>query len=75
MSVNAVEGEIRATDPLDARAGRGPADSASALREISRLLAGLRFGSIEVVVHEGRVTQIERRERVRIPDGPGATGR
>jgi hypothetical protein len=25
-----------------------------------------RFGSIEIVVHEGRVTQIERREKMRI---------
>lgn len=61
MRVNTVESESRA-------AGGEPNDSASALREISRLLAGLRFGSIEVVVHEGQVTQIERRERVRMVD-------
>lgn len=30
-----------------------------------RLVRETRFGSIEIVVHEGRVTQIERRERVR----------
>lgn len=40
------------------------------LEEVSRLLAGLRFGSIEIVVHEGAVTQIERRERHRMrPSG------
>jgi hypothetical protein len=26
---------------------------------------GVRFGSVEVVIHDGRVTQIERREKVR----------
>ena len=28
-------------------------------------IQGLRFGSIEIVVHDGRITQIERRERFR----------
>ena len=31
-----------------------------------RALRGLRFGSVEIVVHDGRVVQIERRERVRL---------
>jgi hypothetical protein len=29
------------------------------------LLREVRFGSIELIVHEGRITQIERREKVR----------
>jgi hypothetical protein len=29
-------------------------------------LRGLRFGSIEVVIHNGRIVQVERREKVRI---------
>jgi hypothetical protein len=33
---------------------------------LARLLREVRYGSIEIVVHEGRVTHIERRERVRI---------
>jgi hypothetical protein len=33
---------------------------------LARLLRELRFGSIEIVVHDGRITQIERREKVRI---------
>ena len=33
--------------------------------ELARLLDGLRFGSIEIQVHDGRVVSIERRERVR----------
>jgi hypothetical protein len=47
---------------------------------VLRALRGLRFGSVEVVVHDGRVVQIERRERVRLepagdrpPDRRGRT--
>ncbi|MCB5185079.1 YezD family protein [Methylobacillus gramineus] len=35
------------------------------LQEIIRSIDLLRFGSIEITVHDGRVTQIERREKVR----------
>jgi hypothetical protein len=35
------------------------------LGTLARLVRETRFGSIEIVVHEGRITQIERRERVR----------
>lgn len=46
-----------------------PVDAAE--REVLRALRGIRFGSIEVVVHDGRVVQIERREKLR----PGAIGK
>lgn len=36
------------------------------LDNVARALAGLRFGSVEIVVHEGKVTQIERKEKIRI---------
>ncbi len=36
-------------------------------REILRAIEGLRYGSLEIVVHDGRVTQIEKREKVRFP--------
>lgn len=32
---------------------------------IVQALRGLRYGSVEIVVHDGRVVQFERRERVR----------
>jgi hypothetical protein len=35
------------------------------LSTLTRLVRELRFGSIEIVVHDGRITQIERREKVR----------
>lgn len=35
------------------------------IQEILQALEALRFGSVEITVHEGRVTQIERREKIR----------
>ena len=35
-------------------------------REILRSLREIRFGSIEIVIHDGRVVQIERREKLRL---------
>ncbi len=35
------------------------------LREVARLLKDLRFGAIEIQVHDGQVVAIERRERTR----------
>ncbi len=55
-----------------------PADSnqtAEVIHEILRAIQELRFGSIEITVHEGRVTQIERREKIRFntsTEKPGA---
>jgi hypothetical protein len=53
------------------RAGTEPVRSqvderGEALRKIENILETLRFGSIEIVVHEGRVVQIERREKLRV---------
>jgi len=40
------------------------------VEEILRSIDLLRFGSIEITVHDGRVTQIERREKVRFNQEP-----
>ncbi|MCK6474037.1 MAG: DUF2292 domain-containing protein [Planctomycetes bacterium] len=37
--------------------------------QIERALDGLKFGSVELTVHEGEVVQIERKEKVRLPRG------
>ena len=34
------------------------------VQEILRAVESVKFGSIEITVHEGRVTQIEKREKV-----------
>ena len=36
------------------------------LEEIARALEGLRFGSLEITVHDGRVTQIESKKKIRL---------
>jgi len=46
-------------------AGDGSADS-RVLEEVTKALAGLRYGAIEIVVHDGRVTQIETRKKTRL---------
>jgi len=41
-------------------------------QEILRAIARIDFGSIEVVVHDGKVVQIECREKIRVTrDEPG----
>ncbi|HEY3301100.1 MAG TPA: YezD family protein [Methylophilaceae bacterium] len=35
------------------------------LQELTHAIESLRFGSVEITVHDGKVTQIERREKVR----------
>jgi len=46
-----------------------PAIPREVLDTLTRLVSELRFGSIEIVVHEGRITQMERREKVRFTSG------
>lgn len=41
-------------------------DEAGILREIQAALQGLRFGSVEITVHNGQVVQIERKEKIRL---------
>ena len=35
------------------------------IRELAQALRSIRFGTIELVIHDGRVVQLERREKVR----------
>lgn len=46
-------------------------DDPSILREITRALQGLRFGAVEITVHNGQIVQIERKEKIRLPPAPG----
>lgn len=48
-----------------------PADKAALLTQaliiqLTAALDGLKFGSVEITVHDGRIVQIERREKVRL---------
>ncbi len=42
--------------------------NSSLVKELLSAINSLRFGSVEITVHEGRVTQIEKREKVRLTD-------
>jgi hypothetical protein len=35
-------------------------------RRILQTIEGLGFGSVEIIVHDGRIVQIERKEKVRV---------
>lgn len=41
-------------------------DTSTATQKILNALRGLRFGSAEIIVHEGRIVQIERKEKMRL---------
>lgn len=40
-------------------------NSPSFLQQIAHALQGLRYGAVEIVIHEGHIVQIERREKQR----------
>ncbi len=45
------------------------------LEIVRRQVTGLHFGEVQIVVHDDRVVQIERRERVRLPAEPRPASR
>ncbi len=36
------------------------------LEEVAKALVGLRYGSVEITVHDGKVTQIEAKRKIRL---------
>ena len=46
----------------------------SAERRIMNAIRSLRYGSVEVVIHDSRIVQVERREKIRFDpaNNPGA---
>ncbi len=52
------------SDPHD-QLHTAKAFSAPAIQRIVEALQGIRFGAVEIVIHDGRVVQIERKEKVR----------
>jgi hypothetical protein len=53
---------------MSAEPQQSPVLDVLAQRELERALAGLRFGTVEITVHNARIVQIERREKVRLDD-------
>jgi hypothetical protein len=46
-----------------------PAMHPALLQELCEALRAIRYGAIELVIHDGRVVQLERREKVRFDVG------
>lgn len=46
-------------------------DEAAVLREIQAALRDLRFGAVEITVHNAQVVQIERKEKFRLQTSSG----
>ena len=56
--------------PIPGTPFKGPGDEIrlppTLLRELARALETIRFGTIELVIHDGRVVQLEMREKIRV---------
>ena len=50
-----------------------PAPAPDWIALVREKVEGLRFGVVQLVVHDGRVTQIERTEKTRLPAASGTT--
>jgi hypothetical protein len=56
-------------DTEDKREALGDASSGIPIgirRQILRAIASIEYGSVEVIVHDGKVMQIESREKIRV---------
>ncbi len=58
-------------DPTTRPSPRHPPLPADIADSIAQALQGLEFGSVELTVHNSRVVQIERHERIRLAPSPG----
>ena len=56
----------------DENSPRGDEAFEKAMAEILRSIKSVRFGSIEITIHDSRVVQIERKEKVRFAVMPQA---
>lgn len=62
---------LRREKPAEA----GEAELRRIERELVNALGEIRYGSIEIVIHDARVIQIERRERIRFERTDGGVPR
>ena len=60
---------------MDAKNKAAGGPSADSLRaEVARALGGLQYGQVVILIKDGRVTQIERTEKRRLPRLEGVDG-
>lgn len=53
--------------------GISSSQPAALLLQIERAISALRYGSVEITVHDGRVVQIERTEKIRLANDSHAS--
>lgn len=41
-------------------------ETAQAVQQIVRAINGIHFGSVEIIIHDSKVVQIERKEKIRL---------
>jgi hypothetical protein len=60
---------MRTHSMIPAESDAGPDNSLplspALLKELRQALLAIRYGAVELVIHDGRVVQLERREKVR----------
>lgn len=49
----------------DARISESPEIDADVLKELKQALSQIQYGSLEISIHNGRIVQLERREKKR----------
>lgn len=54
------------TDPNREQAQDSVPVDGRVLAEVAKALVGLRYGSVEITVHDGKVTQIEAKKKIRL---------
>ncbi|MDT8899668.1 YezD family protein [Anaeroselena agilis] len=60
---------------MDARKnGAGSSDFQALRTEISKALGGLQYGQVVILIKDGKVTQIDRTEKRRLPSLQGING-
>ena len=47
-----------------------PSEPRAVYERIARVISELRYGTVEITIHDGRVVQIERTEKIRVPSDP-----
>jgi hypothetical protein len=60
---------MSATSPESAAPAAAVDQTPDWIALVREKVEGLRFGVVQLVVHDGRVTQIERTEKTRLPAG------
>jgi len=65
------EGESRTSSMGESRRTEGVSTTSEthfASERIATVIGGLRYGTVEITIHDGKVVQIERTERIRLHD-------